>query len=104
MRGDLVFNPGPDFVGVNKGQGGFATQRPRAQQQPWLVAHGIARTLRIGMLAEVRPEIVLEDRLQSFSHILPSQRGIDSVDSRHPRANDSVRQTSASVLVLGPFV
>src|SRR6266478_90967 len=103
MRGYLVFNSGPDLVGVYKRQRRFASQRPSAQQQPWLVAHGIARTLSIGMQTEVGLEIVLEDGLQRLLHILASERSIDSVYSRHPRANDSVRQASVSILIFGAF-
>src|SRR6185312_4559420 len=103
MRGYLVFDSGPDLVGVYKRQCRFAAQGPGAQQQPWFVAHGIARTLGIGMQAEVGLEIVPEDSLQRLLHLLASQRSIDSVDSRHPCANDSVREASGSILILGAF-
>ena len=67
------------------------------------MSHGVAGTLRIGVLAQIRLEIVLEDGLQSLPHMLTRQRCIDSIHPCHPRANDSVRQAPVTVLILGSF-
>src|SRR5215467_7286441 len=61
VRCHLIFNPGPDFIRIYKGQRRLVSARPTAQQEPWLVSHRISRTLRIRMLTEIRLEIVPED-------------------------------------------
>src|SRR5947208_2816352 len=103
MRGHLVFDAGPDFVGVDKRQRGLAAAGPSAQQQAGFVAHGVAGTLSVGVLAEVGFEIVLEDSLQCLPNFILSKRSIDSVDARHPSANDSVGEASLSILIFWPF-
>src|SRR5271165_1017400 len=103
VRGHLIFNASPDFVGVDERQSRFSSARPTAKQQPRLVSHGITRTLGIGMLTQVGLEIVLEDRLQSVPDILAAQRRFDAIDARHPGADDSVRKAAVSVLVLRAF-
>src|ERR1700722_1325553 len=72
VRRDLVFDSSPNFVGVNKRQRGFATSRPAAQQQPWLVPHSVAGALRIGMKAKVLLKIVVEDGLQCRTPLFAS--------------------------------
>jgi hypothetical protein len=52
--------------------------------------HGISRALRIRVLAEIGLEVVFENGLQSRADFFPGQWSLDSVASRHPRADNSV--------------
>ena len=64
VRGDLVFDAGPDLVAVDEGQERLAAVRPRAEQQAPVVTHRERRTLRVGVGRQVRLKVVLVDREQ----------------------------------------
>src|ERR1700730_12268716 len=55
------------------------------------------------MLAEVGLEVICENGLQGRADLFLRQRGIDSVNSRHPRANDSIREATVSILIFRAF-
>ena len=99
MRRHLVFNTRPDFIGINKRQRGFSAPGPTAQQQARLMSHGIAGTLRIGMLAEVGFEIMLKDSLQITSGHFHGKRSVDSVEPGHPVSDDPVGEAPLAVLI-----
>ena len=63
------------------------------------MSHGIARALRIGMLAEVGFEIMLEDGSQIASDIFAGKRSVDSVEPGHPVSDHPVGDAPLSVLV-----
>src|SRR6185369_8645527 len=50
VRGDLVFDPSPHFVGVDKWQGKLSTFRPGAKEQPAFVAARVSGPLRIRII------------------------------------------------------
>ena len=67
------------------------------------MSHGIAGALRIGMLAEVGFEIVLEDSLQIASDIFAGKRGVDSVESGHPAPITPSEMHPLSILIFRAF-
>ena len=79
VRGDLVFDAGPDLVGVDERQSRLVAARPTAKQKTGLAAHRVTGTLRIGVLTEIGFEVVLEDGLQVGANILRVQAACDSV-------------------------
>jgi len=101
MRRDLVFDTGPDLIGIDKGQRGFFAARPRAEQEPSLLAKRIARTLAAGMLAQVRFEIVSKNRQQRAANLFSVQGNCHAVKMSHPTADNAIRKTAGSILILG---
>ena len=104
VGGDLVLDSGPNFVGIDKWQRRFVSPRPRAEQKSTFVAQGIAGTLKARMLAQILPEIELEDASEMRLDILFVERSIDAVNLGHPCPDNAVRNTSGAVLILRTFV
>ena len=72
MGGHLVFDAGPDFVGIDKRQCGPVSFRPTTEQQALFVVQGVD-SLRVGMLVEAVFEVTAIDGLESFANPLGRQ-------------------------------
>ena len=73
VRGDLVFDAGPDLVGVDERQSRLVAAWPTAKEKTGFAAHRVTGPLCIGVLTEIGFEVVLEDGLQVGANILRVQ-------------------------------
>src|SRR4029079_2186751 len=60
VRCDLVLDPSPHLVRVDKRQSRLTATRPAAKQQPRLMSHGVTRPLRVGMYDHACLEVVAQ--------------------------------------------
>ena len=68
MRRDLVFDTGPDLIGIRKGQARASALGKGAEQQAGFIIQRV-NPLGIDVLAEVIQEVIVMDRLQRRANV-----------------------------------
>jgi len=104
VGGDLVFDAGPDLIGIDEGEGECAAFGPGAEEQAGFGAAGVAWALGIGMGGQVMFEIVAVDGAEVAGDFLGVEDLTDTADEGEPGAEDTVGEAAIAVLVFGAFL